>query len=279
MLKLTPENYYSIETDWDYMSFSQFKNFEECEAKELARLKGEWEPTKKKSTSTADPLILGNYVHSYFESKDAHEAFIEENKKELLSSRGATKGKLKASYKLAEEIITSLNADDMFAYFYKPGDKEVIVTGEIEGIAWKGKLDSLSLKNGFFCDLKTVDDPHKRHWNADERRWVPFVEDRQYHMQMAVYRELSKQTFGKDLAPLMFAASKQSIPDKMAIDFESEEDQQLMREAMDKILANQDRYRKVMMGEVEPKACGRCEYCRINKQLSDFTHASDIEVD
>lgn len=33
-----------------------------------------------------------------------------------------------------------------------------------------------------------------------------------------------------------------------------------------------------MTGEEAPVACGKCDYCREMKQLSGFTHASEIEV-
>lgn len=65
-------------------------------------------------------------------------------------------------------MIKTLSNDNMFNYFYKPGKKEVIVTGKIDGYWWKGKIDSLVLEQNYFCDLKTVDDHHKGHWNVDE---------------------------------------------------------------------------------------------------------------
>jgi hypothetical protein len=40
---LTNENYFSKEADMEYMSVSQFKAFEQCEAAALASVKGEWE--------------------------------------------------------------------------------------------------------------------------------------------------------------------------------------------------------------------------------------------
>lgn len=49
------------------MSFSVFKDFEKCEAATLAKLKGDWEPS-----SDPKALLIGNYVHSYFESEQAH---------------------------------------------------------------------------------------------------------------------------------------------------------------------------------------------------------------
>ncbi|WP_180382871.1 PD-(D/E)XK nuclease-like domain-containing protein, partial [Limosilactobacillus reuteri] len=61
-MRLTTDNYYSHETDWQYMSVSLFKDFEKCEARTLAKLKEDWQPV-----SSPVPLLVGNYVHSYFE--------------------------------------------------------------------------------------------------------------------------------------------------------------------------------------------------------------------
>lgn len=270
--KLTPENYYSHDTDWEYMSFSLFKDFQRCEAAALAKLKGEWKP------ETSRALLTGNYVHSYFESPEAHEKFVKDHKSKIMSTRGKTKGQLKADYKFADVMIKALDDSELFNYVYKPGQKEVIVTGKLFGYDWKGKIDSLVLDQNYFCDLKTVDDLHKKHWQEDSRSWDNFIEDRGYYMQMAIYRELIKQTFGKDCNPYMFAVSKQAIPDKLAIDFTGESEALRMQAALEEIEANQERYWNIMMGEIKPKPCGRCEYCRSHKVLEEFVHATDIEV-
>lgn len=271
-MKLTKSNYYSHDTDFQYMSFSVFEDFEKCEAATLAKLKGDWEPT-----SNPEPLLVGNYVHSYFESPEAHQEFVEANKSEMISTRGKTNGQLKSSYKVADDMIKTLSEDDFFNYVYMPGKKEVIVTGELFGRQWKGKIDSLCLDRGYFCDLKTVDDFHKGHWNPVLRQKTNFVEDRGYHMQMAIYQELIKQTFGIDCQPYIFGVSKQPIPDKIAISFDGD-GQFLMQSALEKIKADQDHFWRVLMGEEPPKACGKCEYCRQGKQLAGFTEVSSIEI-
>lgn len=271
-MKLTKSNYYSHDTDFQYMSFSVFKDFEKCEAATLAKLKGDWEPT-----SNPEPLLVGNYVHSYFESPEAHQEFVEANKSEMISTRGKTKGQLKSSYKVADDMIKALSEDDFFNYVYMPGEKEVIVTGELFGHQWKGKIDSLCLDRGYFCDLKTVDDFHKGHWNPELRQKVNFVEDRGYHMQAAIYQELIRQTFDVDCQPYIFGVSKQPIPDKIAISFDGD-GQFLMQSALEKIKTDQDRFWCVLMGEEPPKACGKCEYCRQGKQLAGFTEVSSIEI-
>lgn len=271
-IKLTKSNYYSHDTDFQYMSFSVFKDFEKCEAATLAKLKGDWEPT-----SNPEPLLVGNYVHSYFESPEAHQEFVEANKSEMISTRGKTKGQLKSSYKVADDMIKALSEDDFFNYVYMPGEKEVIVTGELFGHQWKGKIDSLCLDRGYFCDLKTVDDFHKGHWNPELRQKVNFVEDRGYHMQAAIYQELIRQTFDVDCQPYIFGVSKQPIPDKIAISFDGD-GQFLMQSALEKIKTDQDRFWRVLMGEEKPKRCSKCEYCRQSKQLAGFTEVSQIEI-
>lgn len=272
-IQLTKDNYYSHYTDFDYMSFSVFKDFEKCEAAALAKVKNDWQPT-----SDPTSLLVGNYVHSYFESQEAHEQFIDENKKEMISSRGKTKGQLKSDYKVADSCIEALSGDDFFKQVYGPGKKEVIVTGEINGRLWKGKIDSLVLDQGYFCDLKTVDDIHKKHWNEADHNWDNFIFTRQYEMQMAIYEELIRQTFDVECEPFIFAVSKQTPPDHEAFHFESDEAQFRMQEAMDHILQNQDRYWRILMGEEKPIGCGHCEYCRKVKKLSGFQDVSALEV-
>ena len=218
------------------MSFSVFRDFEQCEAATLAKLKGDWEPS-----SNPELLLVGNYVHSYFESPEAHQEFVEANKSEILSSRGKTKGQPKSSYKVADGMIKALSEDDFFNYVYAPGDKEVIVTGELFGHQWKGKIDSLCLDRGYFCDLKTVDDFHKGQWNPVLRQKTNFVEDRGYHMQMAIYQELIKQTFGIDCQPYIFGVSKQVPPDKIAISFDGD-GQFLMNQALEMIKIDSGRF-------------------------------------
>lgn len=270
---LTQSNYYTHETDWQYMSFSLYKDFCKCEAAALVKLKDDWKPT-----SNPVPLLVGNYTHSYFEGQESHEKFISENESAMLSNRGKSKGQLKAPFKVADSMIKALKGDYFFRQAYLPGEKEKIVTGEISGAQWKGKIDSLNLDAGYFCDLKTVDDINKKHWNTDLGRYTNFIFDRGYHLQMAIYKELIKQTFGVECEPLIFAVSKQDPPAKLAIDFTDTESLSYMSFALQELEDNQKHILDVMHGEIKPKRCEKCEYCRQTAMLSGFTHASEIEL-
>ena len=53
---LTEDTYYGLEASRAYMSVSQFKNFQKCEAAALAEIKGEYVPERGRA------LLLGSYV-------------------------------------------------------------------------------------------------------------------------------------------------------------------------------------------------------------------------
>lgn len=265
-MKLNKQNYYSQATSWDYWSTSQFKDFENCEAAALAKLRDEWQPT-----SNPEALLVGNYLHSYYESPEAHRDFIEENHDQIIAKAGKYKGQPKAAYKQADMMIKTLDDDDFFKMVYQ-GEKEVPVSGTLGGVDWKGKLDCLNLDKGYFCDLKTVDDIHKRHWNDYYKQWQSFVEDRGYVLQMAVYRELIKQVYGVTCEPFIFAVSKQTPPDKLAINI----DPMRYQDELDRIDRQIEHFEAVKTGQEKPVACGTCEYCRSHKQLEGFVEVGDL---
>ena len=123
-MELTAENYYDNATSFDYMSTSLYKDFRKCEAFALAKLNGEYMPVMDPTA-----LLVGNYVHSYFESEASHSAFIEKNKDAMMTKSGT----LRAPYKVGDNMIKCLEADQVFTNLYSVGEKEVIVTGDIFG--------------------------------------------------------------------------------------------------------------------------------------------------
>lgn len=255
------------------MDVSTFKAFKACEAETLAKRQGKWGDMGDKT-----PLLVGNYVHSACESKESHLNFIREHKDELYKYK-KTKNGLKKDFQTAELMITCLKQDQAFKNIYLPGDKEVIVTGKIGGHDWKGKIDSLNLEQGYFCDLKTTQRIDKKFWDDDERNYVPFVKAYGYYYQISMYRELIRQTFGVDCTPFIFAVSKEyPYPDHAGISFDSVKDEDWLEEAMQDILTRQDRYFDLIDGKAKPKRCGKCDYCRATKQITSWTNAAEIEV-
>lgn len=244
------------------MSVSQFKDFMKCEAAALAKLKEEWKPTSKDTA-----LVVGNYVHSYFESELAHAEFINDNKGSIYKKDG----KERAEFVQAIDMIEALEYDDFFNFVYQ-GEKEVILTGELFDTEWKARIDCFNFDKGYFVDLKTTRSLSQRYWSDRYGGYVSFAEEYGYITQMFVYKKLLEQKFDKEIVPYIFAVTKESPPDIAALeiyparyDFE----RYTIEEKLPHIL-------KVKMGEEVPVPCGKCEYCRKNKRLSGFIEIEDL---
>ena len=227
------------------------------------------------------PLLLGNYVHSYFESEEAHDEFLKENGEKLLAKSGKNKGGLKSEFVIGDKMIQSLAEDEGFNRLYHglSGDevkKEMIVYGKIEGVPVKGKLDSVNLSRGYFVDLKTMKSIYTEEWNAELKKRVPASVNNilgfGYHGQLGLYRELLKQMTGKEFRPLIVAVSKESTPDKEIIKI----DEEWLEEGLQNIKDNIVEVWNVIQGKREPKKCGHCDYCRSQKKLGALVSLNDL---
>lgn len=191
---LTPENYYSPEANFEYMSVSQFKDFSGtygqvgCEARAMAKLRGEYQEEK----TTA--LLVGSYVDSYFEGPESLERFKSENP-EIFTQ----KGELRAEYKKADTIIQRIESDEYFMQCMS-GEKQVIMTAEIFGIPWKIKIDSY-VKDIVITDLKIVESIKKMKWVRD-LGYLDFIRFWGYDTQGAIYQETVRQNTRKEASVL-----------------------------------------------------------------------------
>lgn len=296
------EVYYGNEVNWQYWSVSWYKKFVECEARALAELKEDWEPS-----SNPLPLLVGNYVHSYFEDEDRkkHEEFIRENadaiakeatkpqyqkaldKKGVDYNKSAKKDELKqllidndipvpagevySEFRVADKMIERLEEDPFFQFLWQ-GETEVPITGELFGVEWKGKIDLLNVEKGYFVDLKTSRGFDIRYWDKDRYRYVSFIEAFGYVTQVAIYEKLLEQKYGKKFEGFIFAVSKEDPPNLEAIRIERPEkdfDLGLVERRI-------DRAEQVKTGQVEPEMCGKCEYCREHKEIAGFTYPGQL---
>ena len=273
MIELTQENYYQ---DTSCLSYSRYKRYKQCQAKAYAVDNGKWVEERDET-----PLLLGNYVHSYFESAEAHEKFMAENGDKLLAKAGKNKGKLKSDFIIGDKMIDSLKEDDGFNRLYHgyPDDKvekEMIVYGEIEGVPVKGKLDSVNLSRGYFVDLKTMKSIYVEEWNAELRKRVPAAVNNilnfGYHGQLGLYRELLKQMIGQEFRPLIVAVSKENVPDKDILKI----DEEWLEDGLGNLKADIVEVWDAIQGKQKPKSCGHCDYCRSQKKLNAVISLNDL---
>lgn len=251
-------DYYSNEANWQFMSVSQLKDYMHCEAQAQAKLEEKWQPAEDKTA-----LLVGNYVHSYFESKKSHQSFIEDHQEELYTKRKPIK--LYKDFEVADRMIDRIKQDDFFKYLWQ-GEHEVPVTGELFGTLWKGKIDLLNVEKGYFVDLKTTAILDKRFWNDRYYSYVSFVEHYGYAIQIAIYERLLEMQYGKPFTGYIYAVTKQDVPDIAAIEIEDylkEFELSEVERVIDHILA-------VKAGKEDPEMCGKCEFCREYKRLDKF---------
>lgn len=253
---LEKANYYSLKADNEYFSVSQYKNFVKCSAREMARLRGELPKI------TNEAFLVGQYVHSW--SEGTLDKFKEEHP-EIISSRGVSKGKLKSSFVVAENMIKALSNDPLCMEVIE-GEKEVMFTGELFGVKWKILVDVLNLEKGYFADLKTTQGIYKKYSNGC------FIDQYGYIEQMAIYREIIRQNTGKLLQPYIVAVTKEDVPDKAVILIEGF----YLDEKLEEIGYLMDDFRKIKNGDLEPIRCEECDYCKSTKKVSRILRLEDL---
>lgn len=258
MMELNKSNYFSLEADKEYMSVSQYKSFRECEAKALAKINGEWEDTDK------DALLLGSYVHAWNEGT-LHEFKTEHP--EMYSSRGVTKGQLKSTFTIADKMIQTLKDDPLISKV-REGCKEVIMMAEMFGVPWKIMIDIYNPELGTIVDLKTTREIRKKYYNPYEGVMQNFIQYYDYLVQMAVYCEIERinRKGNNYLSPHIIAISKEDIPDKEVIFLGTD----FIENKLLEVEVYLPRIIKVKNGELEPRRCEKCNYCKATKKLKEI---------
>ena len=248
-------DYYSDENAWDYMSASQFRDFVTCEAAALAKLRGEW----PHPPTTA--MLVGSYLHAAIEGDEAFAEFCMAHEADIHTTRG-NKGK-RAEFVQADAMIETLQSD-LYLMSLLSGQHEVVLMTELYGVAWKAKLDVLNEDS--IVDVKTTRSLYERYWDKAESRYVSFVEQFGYTRQLALYSELERLTSGREtrLATYVVAVTKEDPPDKALIEIDADR----VYWELEVVKGILPRIQSVKLGEIEPRRCERCEYCRATKQLT-----------
>lgn len=260
---LTNENYFSSENSWKYCGSSQYKDFfgsmgkHGCEARAMAKLRGEW------ATEKTDALLIGSYVDAHFEG--SLDLFRAQNP-EIFTQ----KGELKAGFKKAEEIIQVLEGDELFMQ-YMSGEKQVIFTGEIEGVPFKVKIDSY-LRGMAIVDGKVMASIRKFEWVKDLGK-VNFIEYWGYDIQGAIYQEIERQNSGNTLPFFIAAASKEKVTDKEVIWLPNN----MLSDRLTELRNNMTRLKALKAGDVEPVRCDNCDYCISTRKLIAPINVYDLE--
>lgn len=257
-MKLTQRNYFSPKANKEFMSVSQFKSFEKCPAAALAEIKGKY----KREKTTA--LMVGSYVDAHFEgtlatfAKDSPEIFKKD-------------GTLKAEYLQTNDIIRRIEKDRLFMK-HLSGEKQVIMSGEINGVKVKIKIDSY-IPGEMITDLKIVRDFEDIY--DEEKGRVPWFEYWGYDLQGAVYQEIVRQNTGEILPFYLAAATKEKQPDIDVVYI----NQKYLDMMLEKFTYKVEMFDAIKKGIIEPERCEKCEYCKSTKKLKAPTEADSFYME
>lgn len=213
-------------------------------------------------------------MDAYFEGTLA--AFKAQNP-ELFKRDGA----LKAEYAHAEKIISRLEADGLYMLLMS-GQKQVVLTGEIAGVPYKIKIDSLldadtcreiveryplTSEAMGFCEGAIVDQKIMRDtadvWSDEEWGMVPFARAWGYDIQGAIYQAVE----GHMLPFILAVGTKEAEPNLDAIYIPDQE----LTAKLEEVRSLSPRYQAIKRHEIEPVSCGTCPYCISRKHLDRIT--------
>ncbi|MBO5706471.1 MAG: PD-(D/E)XK nuclease-like domain-containing protein [Bacteroidaceae bacterium] len=247
---LNESTYYNEEASREFMSVSQFKNFQKCEAAAMAELKGEYVPERGRA------LFLGSYVDEMLTgTKESQYKFVDENRAELFQKNG----KAYADIAQATAAIKRIREQPLMMK-YLGGEHQVVMTGEIEGVPFKIKMDSYK-PGEFIADLKYM--ASLRSPNL----FQPMISYWGYDIQAACYQEIVRQNTGKQL-PFLFVVATKEKPAHLAV---GEINQWNMDAALETVRKNIKRYQAIKNGEIEPERCEDygCDYCTTTKIITE----------
>ena len=249
-MKLTQANYYGRKSNLEYFSVSQFKDFMKCPAMAVAKLKGEYEQESSRA------LLLGSYVDEMLTgTRESQMKFLEENHSDLFKKNGD----YYADVSQAADTIERIKKQPLMMK-YLDGKHQVIMTGEIEGVLFKIKMDSYK-KGEYIADLKYM--ASLRSPNL----FQPMVKYWGYDLQAAVYQEIVRQNTGVVL-PFLFVVATKEQPAHLAV---GEISQWNMDEALSVVRRHIVHFQKIKTGELEAERCEDygCDYCTTTKILTE----------
>jgi len=249
-VKLTSSNYYGPKASREYMSVSQFKNFMKCPAMAMAELNGTYERDFSKA------LLLGSYFdESLTGTKRSQQKFLFENEKDIFKKTG---GKY-AEFIQADETVALVEAQPLMMH-YLSGRHQKIMTGEIEGVPFKIRMDSYK-RGEYIADLKYM--ASLRSPNLFE----PMIKYWGYDIQAACYQEIVRQNTGEKL-PFIFVVATKEKPAHLEVGKIS---QWNMDEALETVRKNIKKFQAIKNGEIEAERCEdyNCDYCTTTKIIKE----------
>lgn len=249
-MTLTSDNYFDKEAMKQYWSVSLFKAFDKCEAAGLAQVEGRYEREE------TDSLLIGSYVDAYFSGEMG--SFMKRSGDKMFKKNGD----MYAKFEHANDIIDRVERDPLMMELLK-GEKQIIRTADLFDVPWKIKMDVFDGER--IVDLKCVKDFKDIYEDGFGRRsWIEYWG---YDIQGAIYQKVEQIASDRN-KPLPFyivAVTKEKVPDIKIIHMP----QWYLDTALKVVESKIDRFDLIKSGEIEPRRCEVCDYCKQTKVLTE----------
>ena len=258
---INKDNYFSEENNMKYTGSSQIKDFLKCESYALAKLNGEWvdEPSKALAISSLVDAIIS----------DEETEFLAKEKENPNSFIFLKRGNFSTDALLAYDVVEQAKNDPMFMK-YLNGEHQVIMTGEINKVPVKIKIDSY-FKDKVIVDLKAVRDFNLL-WSDKNKCKENFIDYYDYILQASLYQEIVFQNTGKKLPFIIAAMTKEKISERALLNIPQID----MDAKLEEIKEYLPRLQALKKGEIEPVSCNCCDYCKSKAKVTKIYNYKDF---
>lgn len=234
------------------MSKSQYMNFCQCPAKEIAIQKGDWPEDE-----VTLPMVLGTYVDKTFTEPEQLDPWLEQSTDAQLLFTG--KGAKRAEVKKADALIERMRKDNIVDGLFEEGKGQATLQFEFAGVTWTSRLDAVIPEDDMVIELKTTSSMNDK-WEQLRGRWrkVPFYH--QYWLDASLYWEAFRQNYGREPAVIIVSGL---ISDKPSIDGRDFSDRETIRRKLEEVELYTENILRWKNGEIDPPRCRQpsCEYC------------------
>ena len=256
-MTLTRDNYHSEWARKTWLSSSAVKQAMRCE-----HAWNEYRTGRFIDDESKDAYKLGHYFETFLSGTDSEKQQFIENNQDMFSSRGKTKGNLKAQYRSAQECVDAVKSQPFLMDIINRSKKQVILTGELFGAPFRVMYDLLA-PDGSIYDLKLMKS-FDREWSNLAESYVEWYEYWRYDAQMWIYREVARQN-GINVPNVGLIAASKSNRDIQAIRFS----ENAMVQAGSDVEYTVGRMLDIINGD-EPIRCESCQVCLKTKKINNF---------
>lgn len=253
-IKVTADNYHSLEVNQAYFSSSQIKMSRICPASWRAYISGEWVPEDR------DAFFLGQYVDVALTGSDREfRQFCKDNQHRIM--RQYPKG---AKFQNIEDLDTAIDRmrNEPLCMEYLTGEHQIIITVDFHGHPVRVKPDVLNFELARLVDLKTCRGVDRMEYDPVTNTKKHWIKHWGYEFQAALYREAIFLKYGFLPEPYIVATEKRK-PYGRGV-FHLEATPLRWREVQDELCSTMDMMedlRSMPLEEAERCESHDCEYC------------------